>query len=129
MEPSSDTERQTRQLAVILHSSHFLGWIVPVAGWAVPIAIWVLKKDELPEIAAHGKVVVNWLITQFLASLVLGVLAVVFFMLIVTWPLFLLVTLAGSALWVCGAIFAVVGAIRANEGEVWSYPGSIPFFT
>ena len=125
--PLDAAERETRRLAVVMHLAHFAGWVVPVAGWLLPVVIWVMKKDELPAIDAHGKVVVNWLITQVLASALLGFLGIVFFFLIVTIPLLILVALASGALWIMGAVFAVVGAIKADQGEVWPYPASIRF--
>jgi uncharacterized protein len=30
---------------------------------------------------------------------------------------------------VVAIVFPIIGAIKANDGEVWKYPLSIPFFT
>jgi hypothetical protein len=34
-----------------------------VGSLIAPIIIWQLKKNEFPELDAHGKVVVNWIIS------------------------------------------------------------------
>jgi uncharacterized Tic20 family protein len=33
------------------------------------------------------------------------------------------------ALVICGIIFTIIGAVRANDGIAWSYPMSIRFFS
>jgi len=92
---------------------------MPGLGFAGPLLIWLLLKDRLPELDAHGKIVTNWMISFLIYSVVgfvitvitCGIGAVVFI------PLLLL-----------SIIFPIIGAIRANEGVVWKYPMSIPFF-
>jgi uncharacterized Tic20 family protein len=32
------------------------------------------------------------------------------------------------ALVIIGIVFPIIGGIKANNGEVWKYPLSIPFF-
>lgn len=101
---------------MILHFSLFSGYIVPIAGLIAPIVIWQLKKPEFPEIDAHGKIVVNWIISAV-------IYACVFLLLI-------LVAIGIPLLMVLGVlciIFPIVGGIKANNGEVWKYPLSIPF--
>jgi uncharacterized Tic20 family protein len=112
----ASVEEQTRTWAMFLHLSVLAGCAVPVAGLVVPIVIWQLKKDELPGIDAHGKVVVNWII-----SLVIYAAACVLLVFVIV-GIFLLI-----ALGVLAVVFPVVGAIKANNGEVWRYPLAIPF--
>ncbi|MEO0652821.1 MAG: DUF4870 domain-containing protein [Planctomycetota bacterium] len=129
MHAPHESDKQTRQFAMIMHLSQLSGWLVPIAGWLVPIVLWQVKKDELPGIDSHGKTIVNWLLTQLLASAVLGILLVVFTIGVITIPLLIFVWMAFGALWLAGAIFAIVGAIKANDGEHWPYPGSIRFIS
>ena len=109
-------ERETRQWAFFLHLSVLAGFVVPIAGFVAPIVIWQLKKDDLPGIDAHGKNVVNWLISKLIYVVVSVVLllAVIGFVLL---PVVL----------VLGIVFPIMGAVKANNGEVWKYPLAIRF--
>ena len=99
-----------------MHLSQFSGYVVPLAGLIVPIVLWQLKKAELPGIDAHGKVLVNWIISEILYAI--GFVILVF--VVIGIPLLIV-------LGILGIIFPIVCAIKANNGEVWRYPLSIPF--
>ena len=115
---STNAEQQTRQWAMFLHFSLLAGFIIPIAGIAVPIVIWQIKKNELPEIDVHGKVVVNWL----LSALIYGVIGGILVFVLIGIPLLM----ALAALCV---VFPIIGGIKANTGEVWKYPLSITFLS
>lgn len=108
---------KAKEWGLILHLSQFCGLAVPFAGFIVPIVIWQIKKDEYPLVDAHGKVVANWLIS----FLIYGVCCFLLAIILVGFPLLI-------ALGAVGLIFPIVGAIKANNGEVWRYPLSITFF-
>jgi uncharacterized Tic20 family protein len=55
--------------AMLIHFSVFLGYVVPFAGLIAPILIWQLKKNEFPEIEAHGKMVLSSLISMLIYSM------------------------------------------------------------
>lgn len=59
-----------KQWAMFLHFSILAGFVIPIAGLIVPIIIWQIKKTELPEIDAHGKVVANWIISAIIYGVV-----------------------------------------------------------
>ena len=111
-------EMQTRQWATALHLSVFLGYVIPFAGFVAPIVIWQIKKNDLPGIHGHGMNVANWVISLAIYSFVAFLLA---FLLIGIPILF--------ALGIIGVVFPTIGAIKANNGEVWRYPMAIPFFS
>ncbi len=115
---AASKETQTRQWAMFLHLSQLAGFLVPLAGFIVPIVIWQLKKQELPGIDAHGKVVVNWIISGLIYAIACCVLIIV----LIGIPLLL-------ALGIIAIIFPIVGAIKANEGVVWKYPLTITFLS
>lgn len=117
MNELTDYERQVRQWAMFLHLSLLLGYAVPVAGLVAPIIIWQIKKDEMPEIDEHGRIVVNWLISSFIYFFVSALLVMV----IIGIPLL-------GLLGILTIVFPVIGGIKANQGEVWPYPMSIKFF-
>ncbi len=118
MDPAAVKEHQSRQWAMMLHLSLLAGFLVPFAGLIVPIVIWALKKDELPAIDAHGKMIINWIISMIIYAVVSGLLIFV----VLGIPLLL-------ALCVVGVVFPIVGAIKANEGVLWKYPLTITFLS
>ncbi|MEI7903146.1 MAG: DUF4870 domain-containing protein, partial [bacterium] len=95
----------------------FCGYIVPIAGLIVPIVLWQVKKNDSDVIDRHGCIVVNWIITELILGLVFGILCFV----LIGIPLLIV-------LGVVGIVFPIVGAIKATNGEAWSYPCSIRFF-
>ncbi|MHC4876568.1 MAG: DUF4870 domain-containing protein [Planctomycetota bacterium] len=105
-----------RQWGMVLHLSQFAGYAAPILGFVLPIALWQLLKDDIPSLDRHGRIIVNWIISEVIyltVALVLAFVAVGF----------LLVPAVG----VLGVIFPIIGAIKANEGEFWEYPLTIRF--
>lgn len=119
-----DYEREVNQWALFLHLSQLAGYAVPFAGLVVPILMWQMKKDELPEIDAHGKMVANWMISAFIYSLAIGLFALVS---VILFPLLLCVVPIGIALALASVAFPIIGALKANNGELWQYPMTIEF--
>lgn len=105
------------QMAMFLHFSQYLGFVLPIIGFVAPILIWQLKKEDIPELDIHGRIVANWLLSSLIYSLVCGVLTFV----LIGFLGFLI--LAGLSL-----TFPIIGGIKANDGQPWDYPGSIRFF-
>ena len=109
-------ERQTRIWAMLLHFSLFLGYIVPIAGLIAPILIWQIKKHELPGIEVHGRNVVNFIISMLFYS-VIAILLCFFVIGFALLPILGLIAI----------VFPIIGGIKANDGEAWSYPMMIKF--
>lgn len=103
---------------MLLHISLLAGFVVPFGGLVVPILIWQLKKAELPKIDEHGKVVVNWIISAIIYAVVCLLLCLV----VIGIPLLLVLA-------VLHIVFPIIGAVKANEGELWKYPLSITFLS
>ncbi len=107
-------DRETNQWAMFIHFSILAGWVVPIGGLIVPIILWQMKKDELPGIVPHAYVVLNWIVTSLVYAMICFVLT------------FVIIGIFGfMALGLATVIFAVYGGIKANEGELWEYPGTI----
>jgi len=109
-------EKETRQWALLLHLSMLAGYAVPLAGLVAPIVIWQVKKNELPDIDAHGKNAVNWMISHILYIIISVVLCFV----LIGIPLLIAVA-------ILGVVFPIMVAVKGNNGEVWRYPLSITF--
>ncbi|AWM31656.1 DUF4870 domain-containing protein [Hymenobacter nivis] len=112
------SELETRQWATFLHLSLLAGLLVPGAGFILPIILWQVKKEELPGIDAHGKVVANWIVSALIYGAVAGGLCFV----LVGFPLLGLLALLAF-------VFPIIGALKASDGVVWAYPLVIRFFS
>lgn len=112
--PPVGTSMQPNQLAMLLHLSQLAGFVVPFAGLVVPIVIWQVKKAEIPMLDVHGKIVVNWIISELIYFTGAFVLSFV----LIGIPILV-------AICIVGIVFPIIGGIKANNGEVWSYPLSL----
>lgn len=101
---------------MLLHLSQLSSIIIPGLGFIMPFVMWAANKDKSETIDIHGKVTVNWLISFVIYSLISGILVV---LLVGIFGLILLAAL--------NILFAIIAAIKANNGELWEYPLSIRF--
>ena len=108
------SDRETNQWAMFIHFSILAGWVVPLAGLVIPILLWQLKKDELPGIVPHAHIVMNWILSSLVYGAICFVLTFVF-----------IGVLGFVALAILTVAYALIGGIKANDGEVWPYPGTI----
>ncbi len=100
---------EQKQMGLLLHLSQLTGPIIP-------IILWQIQKDKMPAIDAHGKMVVNWILSLIIYSVVSVVL------------MFVLVGfLTIIAVSIMSIVFPIIGAIKANNGELWEYPLTIKF--
>lgn len=119
MQYSPQTSLQTpeqKQMGLFIHLSQFANIILFPLGIVLPIVLWQTQKDKLPGIDAHGKMVVNWMISCTIYAFVSFVLMFV-----------LIGFLTILAVGLMGIIFPIVGAVKANNGELWEYPLTIKF--
>lgn len=115
-QPSSLQTADQRQMGMFLHLSQLANAIIPLAGFVIPIVLWQTQKEKMPALDAHGKMVVNWLISSLIYFVISGVLTIV-----------LVGFLGILALIVMGIVFPIIGAVKANNGELWEYPLTIKF--
>ncbi|GHG06395.1 DUF4870 domain-containing protein [Thalassotalea marina] len=101
---------------MLIHLSQLTSIILPGLGLILPIVMWAANKDDSESIDRHGKVTVNWLISLLIYSVICGVLSIIII------GLFGFVLLA-----VVNFVFAIIAAIKANNGELWEYPFSFKF--
>lgn len=105
-----------KQMGLFLHLSQLLNVLIPFGGVIAPIILWQMKKDEMPALDAHGKMIVNWMISALIYGVVSFILA------------FVLIGFLGFlALAIMGIVYPIIGGIKANNGELWEYPLTIKF--
>jgi hypothetical protein len=87
----------------------FFGFLAPLIGYLV-------LKDRGPFVRAHTATALNFQLTLVIAYVVGGVLSLVLIGFVVIF-----------AAYVLNIIFCIIAAIKANRGEWYTYPLSIPF--
>ncbi|VXC08173.1 DUF4870 domain-containing protein [Plantibacter sp. T3] len=87
----------------------FFGFIPPLIGYLV-------LKDRGPFIKAHTLTALNFQLTMLIALVVGSILT------IVVVGLFIII-----AVYVVVIVFSIIAAIKANKGELYSYPLTIQF--
>jgi uncharacterized Tic20 family protein len=105
-----------RQMGMFLHLSQLANVIFFPVGLVLPIVLWQTQKQKMPALDAHGKMVVNWMISSTIYAVISIVLCLVLI------GILMLIALA-----LVGIIFPIIGGIKANNGELWEYPLVIRF--
>jgi uncharacterized Tic20 family protein len=102
---------------ILAHASALLGVFLHFPGHLLgPLIVWLAKRDDSPEIDAHGKESLNFQISMLIYNLVAAV-----FCLVLIGFFFL------AILWVLNAIFVIIASIQASEGKFYRYPMTIRF--
>lgn len=103
------TQSESKSISIITHA---LGIFT---GFLVPLIIFLVTQDKT--VKEHSKKALNWQLSLLIYSAISFVLI---FLLIgfILLPILALLNL----------IFCIIAAIKANDGELWNYPLSIPFF-
>lgn len=87
----------------------FFGFLAPLIGYLV-------LKDRGPFVRAHTATALNFQLTLLIAYVVGGILSIVII------GIFVLM-----AAYVLNIVFCIVAAVKANQGQPYTYPLSIPF--
>ncbi len=112
----SGLSRDENSWAILIHITQFCGYALPLLGWVVPLVLWLMKRDESEQIDAHGKIVMNWILSVLIYGIVCGLFSII----LIGIPL-------AIALGIVGVVFPIIGAVKASDGELWPYPMSIRF--
>jgi len=108
---------EVNTFCMLMHLSQLAGFIIPIAGLVLPILMWATNKDQSSKVDMQGKNILNWMITLIIASIIGGILTFIFIG-------FLVLIVIGIA----SIVFAILGAIKSNEGKMYQYPFAIEFF-
>ncbi|MGO2128351.1 MAG: DUF4870 domain-containing protein [Pseudoalteromonas prydzensis] len=107
-------DKEQRTWAMLCHLSALAGFIIPMGSIIGPLIVWLVKKDEMPLVAEHGRKSLNFQITMLIAYIVCFIL---------------MFAVIGVILLPIVAIFSfimvVIGAIKTNDGKEFNYPFSL----
>ena len=112
---STPTSTSVRTWCILAHATALVGFLVPVAGHIVgPLIIWLAKRQDSPEIDAHGKESMNFQISM----LIWNAIALILCLVLIGIPILIL-------LHILNIIFVIVASIQASEGRLYRYPLAI----
>ncbi|HEY2675154.1 MAG TPA: DUF4870 domain-containing protein [Rugosimonospora sp.] len=118
--------------ALVAHFGGAAGTVVSlgVLGFVAPLIALLGRGNQSPAVRAHAVATVNFFVPVSGAALILvvariclGVSGGLLFSSAVSGLLYLVQV----AVVVLGAVFGIVGGVRANDGELYKYPVSYPF--
>jgi len=100
---------------VLSHASALLGFFVPYAFHILgPLIIWLAKRNDSPEIDAHGKESLNFQLSMLIYNIVAGLLCLVLIGFVLLMILHFL-----------NLVLVIVASIQASEGKLYRYPLTI----
>ncbi len=102
---------------MLCHASALSGIFLHVVGHIFgPLIVWLLKRNESPEIDAHGKESLNFQLSMLIYNVIAGILVIV----LIGIPLLIL-------LYVLNIVFVIIASIQAGDGKLYRYPMAIRF--
>jgi uncharacterized Tic20 family protein len=111
----SGSSSSVRTWCILAHATALVGFLVPVAGHLVgPLIIWLAKRQDSPEIDAHGKESLNFQISM----LIWNAIGLILCLVLIGIPILIL-------LHILNIIFVIVASIQASEGKLYRYPLAI----
>ena len=114
---SAPAVTNVRTWNILCHASALLGVFFHFPGHLLgPFIVWLAKRDDSPEIDAHGKESLNFQISMLIYNAVAAV-----FCLVLIGFVFL------AILWVLNAVFVIIASIQASDGKFYRYPMTIRF--
>ncbi len=115
--PSAPSLTNVRTWTAFCHASALLGVFLHFPGHVLaPLLVWLMKRDESPEIDAHGKEALNFQISMLIYNAVAAVFCLVLIGFVIL-----------PFLWVLNAVFVIIAAVQASDGKLYRYPMTIRF--
>ena len=115
--PAAVSNSNVRTWKILCHASALLGVFLHFPGHLLgPLIVWLAKRDDSPEIDAHGKEAINFQLSMLLYTLISAV-----FCLVLIGFVFI------AILWVLNAVLVIVASIQASDGKFYRYPMTIRF--
>ncbi|MFZ4895731.1 DUF4870 domain-containing protein [Plantibacter sp. Mn2098] len=102
--------------ATLIHVGGAVFVFTSIAAWLPSLIGYLVLKDRGPFIRSHTQAALNFQLTMIIALIVGWITTLIFIGWIIV-PAVAIVTV----------VFSIIAAIKANRGELYTYPLSIPF--
>lgn len=119
----SSSEGFSTGLAMFVHLSILIGFIVPFFSLIVPIVVWITKKGKDDLATANAKEAINFQISMLIWILVAVGLA------LLGSPMIYVAVMLAIVLVLAYVILPIIGAVKANGGDQYRYPYTIHIFS
>ncbi|RMA64747.1 DUF4870 domain-containing protein [Ulvibacter antarcticus] len=143
----------SKNLGAIIHLSTFLKFFFPFGNFIAPLIIWTMNKEK-PFVDEHGRQAINFQLSVFLYTLLIGVLCIPFFVIFAAdfislidviehtaheiqfneitnlsgyILLFGIVAMLLFGLFIFELYAVITATMHAAKGKLYKYPLSIPF--
>ena len=114
---SAPSVTNVRLWSILCHASALLGVFLHFPGHVLgPLVVWLAKRDESPELDAHGKESLNFQ----LSMLIYDAIALILCFVLIGIPILI-------GLWILNIILVIIASIKASEGQLYRYPLTIRF--
>ena len=111
---------QKKPWGMDLNTFCLLMHLSPLFTWILTLVMWLTNKDDYEIIDLHGKNIINFLISFIIYNVVgLFINIPLMFVFIGFFTIYLIPIL--------GIILTIIGAVKANNGEIYKYPLTIEF--
>ncbi|MGA7274746.1 MAG: DUF4870 domain-containing protein [Candidatus Udaeobacter sp.] len=112
---TSTSSSDVRTWNVLCHATALAGFFVPWAGHILgPLIVWLVKRNDSPEIDAHGKESLNFQISMLIYNVIAGVLCLVLIGFVIL-----------AILHILNLVLVIIASIQASEGKFYRYPIAI----
>ena len=118
--PASGITPDERTWGTMAHVSALIAMFVGGLMVLGPLIVWLLKKNESSYVDHHGREALNFQITMLIAFAVCFVAG--FATCGIGWAV-------GGLVAIANVIVTIIAAVKANEGQRWTYPFSIRLVT
>ena len=71
--------KHERNLSALIHASTFSRFLFPFGNFIVPLVLWTANKNDYVFVDYNGKQALNFQISMFLYSIILGIISIPFF--------------------------------------------------
>jgi len=128
------SENKQNTNAFLMHLSSFGGYLFPFGSIIIPLILWEVKRKESEILDATGKEVINFNLSYLIYSTVLVITMIgvgVNFIFDDVNPLSLFFIVSAAVLVgilsIIKFVLIIIGAVKANQGELYQYPLTINF--
>ena len=108
------SEKDERLWATLSHLGVIAGFIIPFGNIIAPLVIWLVQREKSAYVDEHAKEALNFQITVTIAAIACFILIFVFIGILLL-----------AALGIFSLVVSIIAAIKANQGESYTYPVSL----
>jgi len=129
--PPGYASSEDKTYALVAHFGGAAGTLISggVLAFVGPLIAYLARGPQSPVVKEHARNALNFYIPVAAAGVLLFIARVcagAMFDLGLWFAVSSLLWLLHAAVWICGIVFGIIGGMKANEGQMYKYPISVP---